>query len=102
MIKSQITIKDKELLEYFASYVWWENKEEIITHNPLRIVASAMKDANDIESFLKTCEFSQELLKETLKQAQAGWFDNKNWYFWHYRLYGYDIIVPPLPKRRYL
>lgn len=36
MVKPQITIKDKELLEYFASYVWWENKEEIITHNPLR------------------------------------------------------------------
>ncbi len=45
--------KDKKLLEYFAHYVWWEKKDEIIANNPLRIVASAMKDANSLDSFKK-------------------------------------------------
>lgn len=94
--------KDKKLLEYFAHYVWWEKKDEIIANNPLRIVASAMKDANSLDSFKKVCEFSDDLLKETLKQAQAGWIDAKSWHFWHIRLYGIDVKIPPLPKRGFL
>lgn len=91
--------KDKDLLEYFAHFVWWEKKDEIIANNPLRIVASAMKDANSLDSFKKVCEFSDDLLKETLKKAQAGWLDAKSWHFWHIRLYGIDCVIPPLPKR---
>ncbi len=96
------TPNDKKLLEYFAHYVWWENKDEIIAENPLRIIASAMKDANDDKSFKKVCEFSTPLLKETLKKAQAGWFDGKSWSFWHVWLYGANTKIPPIPKRGYL
>ena len=35
-----------------------------------------------------------------LKQAQPGWFDARNWHFWHYRLYGSDTIIPKLKKRK--
>ena len=42
----------------------------------------------------------KELLKEALKQAQPGWFDARNWHFWHYRLYGSDTIIPKLKKRK--
>ena len=101
-MKVRFTDKDKELLKYFAHYVWWEDDEYIISNDPLKIVASAMRDANDIPSFLKLSEFSQDVLKQSLKEAQAGWFDPKSWYFWHYRLYGNDTIVPPLPKREFL
>lgn len=94
--------KDRELLEYFAHYIWWEKKDEIIANNPLRIVASAMKDANSVESFKKVCEFSDEVLKETLEKSQAGWIDAKSWHFWHIRLYGVDSAIPPLPKRGFL
>ena len=31
---------------------------------------------------------------------QPGWFDARNWHFWHYRLYGSDIIIPKLKKRK--
>lgn len=101
MLKS-ISVADKNLLEYFAHYVWWEKKDEIITNNPLRVIASAMKDANNIDSFKKVCEFSDKILKETLKNAQAGWFDKKSWHFWHIRLYGINCKIPPLPRRGYL
>ena len=67
-----MTLKDKKLLVHFAHFVWWEKKDEIIANNPLRIVASAMKDANSLDSFKNVCEFSDEILKETLKKSQAG------------------------------
>ena len=100
--KNVYSLTDKELLEDFAHYVWWEQKDEIIANNPLRIVASAMKEANDLQQFKKVCEFSDDLLRKTLNNAQAGWFDNKSWHFWHIRLYGIDCVIPPLPKRGYL
>lgn len=93
---------DKNLLDYFAHYVWWENKNEITANNPLRIIASAMKEANGLQHFKKVCNFSDDLLKNTLQNAQAGWFDNKSWHFWHIRLYGIECTIPPLPKRGYL
>ena len=101
-IKMKYLAHDKELLEHFAPYVWWEKREDIINANPLRIIASAMKDANSKQSFKKLCEFSTPLLKETLKKAQAGWFDGKSWNFWHIWLYGASVKIPPLPKRTYL
>lgn len=98
----QISKKDKELLEYFAHYVWWKEKDEVVKKEPFRIIASAMKDANDISEFIKLCKFSPNLLKEALKKAQAGWLDAKSWHFWHIKLYGIDSVIPPLPKRGYL
>lgn len=98
----QISKKDKEFLEYFASYVWWQKKDEVVKKEPFRIIASAMKDANDTSEFIKLCEFSPNLLKETLKKAQADWLDAKSWHFWHIKLYGADSVIPPLPKRAYL
>ena len=97
-----MSAKDREILEHFAHFVWWEKKDEIIARNPLRIVASAMRDANSVESFKKVCEFSDEILKETLKNAESGWIDAKSWHFWHIRLYGVDSAIPPLPKRKFL
>ncbi|OCR95660.1 hypothetical protein CFT12S02847_07565 [Campylobacter fetus subsp. testudinum] len=97
-----MTYHDKKLLKFFSHYVWWEDQDKLIEENPLRIVASAMKDANDISSFLKVCKFSNNTLKQTLLQAQPGWIDKKSWYFWHYRLYGINTTVPPFPKRGYL
>lgn len=98
----QISVNDKKLLESFACYVWWESKDYIVNNDPLKIVASAMRYANDLSNFLKVCDFSKEILKESLKQAKAGWFDAKSWYFWHYKLYGSEVIIPPLPKRDFL
>ena len=97
-----VSKNDRVLLEHFAHYVWWEKKDEIIANNPLRIVASAMRDANSVESFKKVCEFSDEVLKETLKNAECGWLDAKSWHFWHIRLYGIGCEIPPLPKRGFL
>ncbi len=91
-----------KILRYFTKYIWWQKADEIMLENPLRVVASAMRYANNVNDFLKLCEIKEEILKEALKQAQAGWFDAKSWHFWHYRLYGADITVPPLPKRKFL
>lgn len=61
-----------------------------------------MRDANDIASFSKVCQFSENLLKQALKQAQAGWFDAKSWHFWHIKLYGTHATIPPFPQRGHI
>lgn len=88
-------LKDKEILKV-SKYIWWQDSDYRVNHNTLRLIASAMCLANNFEDFLKVDSLDKELLKEVLKKAQPGWFDNRNW---RYRLYGYNIKIPPLKKR---
>ena len=91
---------DKEILRYFAHYVWWESADYLIESNPLKIIAQAMRYANEQEDFSKLYGLQKDILKQALTSAQAGWFDKKSWAYWHYMLYGYDVKIPPLPQRR--
>lgn len=95
-------LKTNKIIKYFTKYIWFEKAETIMAENPLRVVASAMRYANNTKDFLKLCKLNDEILKEALKQAQAGYFDEKSWHFWHYRLYGAESIVPKLPQRKFL
>ncbi len=89
-----------EDLEYFAKYIWWEKADYLIANDPYRIIAGAMRDANQIEPFIRLKKsFNKDVLRETLKRAQPGWLDAKSWSFWHYLLYGKNATIPPLPKR---
>ena len=90
---------DEETLRYFAHYVWWEKADYLIKSNPLRIIANAMRYANGKEDFAKLYGLDKDVLKKALEVAQAGWFDKKNWVFWHYILYGDGVKIPPLPQR---
>lgn len=94
-----ISEKDKATLKDLSRYIWWQDSDYAIENNTLRLIASAMCLANNFDDFLKLESLDKELLKETLKQAQPGWFDARNWYFWHYRLYDIDVKVPALKKR---
>ncbi|RDU53348.1 hypothetical protein CQA49_06790 [Helicobacter sp. MIT 00-7814] len=93
---------NQEVLRHFACYVWWEKPDDIIRENPLRVIANAMRYANNTNEYVKLLEAGDDTLKEALSQAQAGWFDKKSWHYWHYMLYGLDIKIPPLPKRGFL
>ncbi len=94
-----ISDKDKAILKDLSKYIWWQDSDYAIKNNTLRLIASAMCLANNFDDFFKLESLDKELLKETLKQAQPGWFDARNWYFWHYRLYGIDVKIPALKKR---
>nr|WP_321317544.1 Fic family protein [uncultured Campylobacter sp.] len=82
----RVSNKDREILKDLSKYVWWQDSEYAINHNTLRLIASAMCLANNVEDFIKVINLDKELLKEALNQAQPGWFHIKNWHFWHYRL----------------
>lgn len=96
------SIIDKKDLLPLARYVWWEKPDYVVENNPLRVVAAAMNDANDLRSFLEVDGLDSRLLKLALSNAQAGWFNAKSWSFWHYRLFGVNATIPPLPKRGFL
>lgn len=90
------------IIEHFAHYVWWEKPHEIIESNPLRVVASAMRYANTIQEYAILIKLDKNILRKTLKEAQAGWIDSKSWHYWHIILYGKNAIIPTLPKRKFM
>ncbi len=92
---------NKRILRHFAPYVWWEKPEYLIESNPLRIIANAMRYANNEKEFVKLYKLDKDVLKKALEVAQAGWFDKKSWAYWHYILYGSDVKIPPLPQRKF-
>lgn len=98
-MKIIISQKDKAILKELSKYIWWQDSDYAINHNTLRLVASAMCLANNLEDFVKLEKLDKELLKQALKQAQPGWFDNLNWHFWHRWLYDNNVKIPPLKKR---
>ena len=91
-------------LEYLSRYIWWENPRELIESNPIRIVAAAMRYANDSKSMSVLRSLPDHLLKKAITQAEPGWFDAKSWSYWHYILNITPINnpIPPLPKRGYM
>ncbi len=96
----KFTKTQQQGLQYFSEYIWWEKPEYMIANEPFRIIAQAMRYANEEVEFLKIFEyFDEEILKETLKKAQAGWLDNESWNFWHLILYKTSKNTPPPPKR---
>ena len=100
--KRAFSKKEKVLLRYFARYVWWKDVEEVILHEPYRVIANAMRYANAKEEYIELFGFRKRNLKKALQRAQAGWFDKKNWIFWHTMLFGLHAKIPELPKRGFL
>lgn len=41
----------------------------------------------------------KDFLRLTLRESPAVLFREKDWYFWHRHLNGWDTPVPPMPKR---
>ena len=88
-------ILEEDKIKYLAKYIWFD-KDETIKDNPYKIIAYAMR-YEDIENYPMIFSLGKKTLKDVLKKAQAGWFDKKNWNFWHIVLKIKNI--PDLPKR---
>lgn len=56
-------------------------------------------DYDDVQALVAA--LGDEYLRDVLRHAEAGAFDERSWAYWHYRL---DLdesgAVPPLPARR--
>lgn len=91
-----------DLLASFASkYIWWKSPIEAAKY-PERIIAQVMNigDYDDVQLMVKF--FNEERLKNVLKMAEIGQFNEKSWHYWHYRLHlAKPERVPLLPQNRF-
>ncbi len=94
-MKIQTEKQNQDTIKYLGKYIWFD-KEETMKDNPSKVIAYAMRYAT-IEDYPKLFSLGVDTLKDTLSNAQAGWFDKKNWVFWHTILKMENI--PNLPKR---
>ncbi len=60
-------------------------------------------DIGDFDAALLLAnQVGDNVLREVLKQAQAGWFNDRSWHYWHYRLGLAQVDqVPPPPVRTF-
>lgn len=92
------------LLERWAArYIWWKSVQEALRY-PNRIIAQVMNigDYDDVQALVET--FGEKALREIVRNAEAGMFNERSWAYWHYRL-GLvspeaSAALPPLPARR--
>ena len=89
------------LREFARKYIWWKTVDEALV-DPERITLQVMDIGvyEDIVRLLKAT--SEDYLRKTLLNAQAGALSARSWCFWHYRLGLAKTAaeVPPLPARR--
>lgn len=90
------------LAELAKKHLWWPAPKGVTGHSPDRIIAQVMDKGNYTEYRLLERAFGVDRIKEIIRHAQPGWFNEKSWYFWHYRLNLCELgKVPPLPARSY-
>lgn len=92
----------EEIRALAKRYVWWLPPEESLAI-PLRVVAQVMDlgtmaDCAAMEKF-----FGRPAMRQAIQRAQPGWFRERSWTFWRYRLgltkWGKE--PPPLPTRSF-
>lgn len=94
---------DPEVLKPLAQkYIWWTTPEDAVKY-PLRVIAQVMNigDYDDVQALITS--IGNEPFCETIRRAEAGWFDKRSWAYWHYRLrlINVDKVPPPLPVRTF-
>lgn len=91
---------DRDALKQLACrYIWWKTPDEALDM-PERVIAQVMAigDYADVQQLVH--QVGDDVLREVIRHAQAGQFDQRSWAYWHYRL-GLASVdhVPPLPLR---
>lgn len=78
-----------ELLREVRRYLWWEKPEEVI-RRPERVIAQHLAAVLGLDP-----------LRDALRNAEPGWFNERSWTYWCYRL---GLAAPgdavPDPPRR--
>lgn len=109
LVRRSVKMRSKrDLLRRIAKkYVWWKDPDDgSITQRYL--VARVMNMGTDEDLLAIEEAFGIDALRDALRNAEAGWFDNwrtvRSWRYWHRRL---GLVVPgedppPLPKRPFL
>lgn len=100
-ILTTMTEIEKLLLKFAAKYIWWKTPQEAYSW-PERLIAQVMNigEFEDKQELIRVV--GKEALVKTLNNAQAGWFNDRSWAYWHYQLELSELEkLPPLPVRTY-
>jgi hypothetical protein len=82
-------------------YIWWKTPDEAIPR-PAHVVAQVMNIGDFDDVRLLTRYVEESYLRELLKNAEAGQFNERSWSYWHYRLgLAASAPVPALPARNF-
>ena len=82
-------------------YLWWMNPDEAVGDEE-RLVAQVMNMGTFEDIRLIEKDLGDEYLRRVVKNARPGYFDEKAWAYWHYRLgLAKPDKVPALPQRRF-
>jgi len=82
-------------------YIWWKTPDEALAF-PERVIAQVMNLGvfEDVQAL--ALQMGDDVLREVVQNAEAGWFNGRSWAYWHYRLGLAEVDrVPPLPVRRF-
>ena len=91
-----------ELLRGATRYIWWEQPEAAV-RRPDRVIAQVMNLGafEDVQRMLAV--LGEEAFRQVLATAEPGWFNERSWTYWWYRLGGTPAgePVPAMPVRRF-
>jgi len=94
--------QQQDLHSFATRYIWWQRESEAL-HYPERVLAQVMNlgTIEDISRLLTS--FTSEQLMGVIEHAEPGWFTERSWAFWHYRLDMATLSsgLPPLPIRSF-
>jgi hypothetical protein len=88
------------LKPFAAKYIWWKTPEEAVMM-PERVIAQVMNlgDYDDVQALCD--QVGDDVLRHVLRHAEIGWFNERSWGYWHYRLQLAELDhVPPMPVRK--
>jgi len=91
---------DPRMLGLARRNVWWLEPEEALEY-PQRVIARVM-DMGTFEDIHELVGIvGEDVLRQTLKGAEAGQFRPRSWSYWQYLLNGLaDATLPPMPLRK--
>lgn len=91
----------EELRRDAARYLWWERPDEAL-RRPVRVIAQVMNigDFEDVRRMMTVLGVDE--MKNVLLHAEAGWFNERSWSYWCYKLGATKPgdPLPPMPRRR--
>jgi hypothetical protein len=68
-----------------ARYIWWEPPARAL-RRPLRVVAQVLNLGTAADCAALEEEMGTQTERTAVEKAEPGWFNERSWTYWHYRL----------------
>lgn len=96
-----INVRREALLPLASKYIWWKAPDDAV-NMPQHVIAQVMNIGDYADAQSLATMVGDNVLREVLRNAQAGQFNERSWAYWHYRLNLASLNhIPPLPVRRF-